>query len=167
MTPKTIANYGGPYADSEGKVNPETDLDATNGNRLLEDLAQLTRTKPKAMVRFTATATAAPTTVEPTFWDTIWGSGLAQKPTIDKIATGEYVVSFATSYVDALGVSETVTFTYAAIVARTSVKTEDIRYWDGRNAFGSNTWYVGLKEANTLDDVTAGANAIECTLILF
>lgn len=165
MTPKVIGNYGGPFVDSTAIENPETDLSADNGNRALEDLAQLTRTKPKAMVRFTATTTAAPTTVEPTFWDTIWGSGVSQKPTINKTATGEYTISWATSYVDALGVTETVSFTYFDVEAWTTDKTEDIRYWNGKNLAGANTASVALKEANTIKDQTTGGQNIECQIV--
>lgn len=159
-TPKTIGNYGGPYADAESKTNPETDLDAASGNRLLEDTAQMTRTSCKAMARFTATTTAAPTTVQPTAWRTQWGSGVDQKPTINKTATGVYTVTWATSYVDALGTSEDLGFTFADARAKTSDGTEDIR--EQIATIGSFQLTVYLKEANTPKDQTTALNAIEC-----
>lgn len=106
MEAKTIGNYGGPYSDAMAKENDETDMDADQGNRLLEDGAQMTRTSVKIQASFASTATGAPTTVTPTA-DTQWGSGSGTLPTIDKTATGRYTVTFDTEYADGLEVDET------------------------------------------------------------
>lgn len=109
MLTKTIGNYGGPYSDFESRTNPETDMPADYGNRLLEDEAQMTATSLKALVVFNTTSVAAPTTVTPTMRSQ-WGSGAAQLPTVAKTATGRYTITFPASYTDALSVVETVAF---------------------------------------------------------
>ena len=109
MLIKTLANYGGPFLDAFVAENPETDLSASEGNRAFEDTAQMTHTAVRAEVSFTTTVVAAPTTVVPTT-NTVWGSGAGQLPTVAKTATGRYTVTYATTFADALGVNETVSF---------------------------------------------------------
>ncbi len=111
MLPKTISSYGGPYADEGPVENPETQIASSFCNRFLEDLAQSTRASTKAFVQFDTTA-AAPAVLSPSAIaiKTQWGSGASYKPAVEKTATGLYTVTFAATYADALGESETVGF---------------------------------------------------------
>ncbi len=99
---RTVETYGGPYIDQESVSNPETQMSANKGNRLMEDVAQMTRTSTKVRVKFNTTTTAAPAAVTVTSGETQWGTGSAYNPTIQKTATGTYELTYATSYADAL-----------------------------------------------------------------
>ena len=113
MDPITIANLGGPYVDAVPADNPETDLDADNGNLALEIVAQVSQTAERARCLFVTTAVAAPTTVAAANVSnrSNWGSGTAQKPVVTKTAVGRFTLTYAASYVDGLGDTETVAFT--------------------------------------------------------
>ena len=113
MDPITIANLGGPYTDAVPADNPETDLDADNGNLALEIVAQASQTVERARCMFVTTAVAAPTTVLAADVSNVsnWGSGTAQKPVVTKTAVGRYTLTYAATYVDGLGDTETVAFT--------------------------------------------------------
>lgn len=112
MEAKTIANYGGPFDDEIPVANPETEQSADYANREMEDCAQMTITAMRASVTFTTTSDAAPATVAAAnvAHDTVWGSGVASRPTITKTATGRYTITFAASFTDALSVVENVSF---------------------------------------------------------
>ena len=126
MEAKTIGNFGGPYGDATAVENPETDLDAEKGNLLLEAVAQMTRTSTKAEVTFNCIAAAAPQSIVATSHDTQWGSGASQRPTVDKTADGLYTITWASSYSDALGTSETVAFKRGRVDVRVDHNTADI-----------------------------------------
>jgi hypothetical protein len=113
MDPITIANLGGPYTDAVPADNPETDLDADNGNLALEIVAQASQTVERARCLFVTTAVAAPTVVAAANVTnrSNWGSGSAQKPVVTKTATGRYTLTYAATYVNGLTVTETVAFT--------------------------------------------------------
>jgi len=124
MLPRTIQSLGGPFQNEEPIVDPESEMDARFGNRLLEDTAQLTRSAGLTWFSFVTTATAAPTTLSAAnvAVSGFFGSGDAQKPTVEKAATGVYVLTWPTEFDDALSdvtnmesVTETqpVVFTFA------------------------------------------------------
>ena len=112
MDPITIANLGGPYVDAVPADNPDTDLDADNGNLALEIVAQVSQTAERARCSFITTAIASPTTVAAANVTNVsnWGSGTAQKPVVTKTAVGRYTLTYAATYVDGLGDTETVAF---------------------------------------------------------
>lgn len=128
MEPRTIGNYTGPKVDAKPVANITTQLPASAWNRQAEDTAQLTRTAPRAIVVFTATAVAPPTTVASANVTvrSLWGTGDAQKPTISKTATGRYTLTFSTSYNDGLGESETLGFLDAECRVRTGDAADDL-----------------------------------------
>lgn len=99
---KSIASYGGIYVDEEAVSNPESQMAANKFNRMAEDTAQMTRVSKKVSVKFQTTTTAATVAVTPTSGRSQWGTGSGQLPTISKTATGTYVITYATSYDDAL-----------------------------------------------------------------
>ena len=115
MIEATLGTYGGPFADAETVENPNTQVAASLYNRKAEDVAQLTRTGYRAIVKFTPTAAAAPVTyaASAVTIDTMWGDGTAYKPTVAKTATGVYTVTFAASYDDGLEEAEALAFVYA------------------------------------------------------
>lgn len=109
MLPKTLADFGGPYVNAKVVENPESQLDADDGNRAFEDLAQLTRTKYKAIVKFkTHNASPVPTTQ---VWHlSLWGTGDITKPAVTRAGAGLYTVTYASTLDDSLGYTETVSF---------------------------------------------------------
>lgn len=114
MLAATIETYGGPFVDQEPVANPETEQAAAQGNLVFRDVAQLTRTGARAWVQFT-TSSAAPGVIDASTvkaW-TVWGDGDAYKPTVEKLATGKYAVTFASSYLDELGNVEEPNFLFA------------------------------------------------------
>lgn len=117
MTPKTIADYGGPYVDRGVKRDPSYQMGANQGNRFLVDTAQATRTVPRATVLFqlaTSGSTIDPANVTHT---SVWGSGSTEKPTVARTGTGVYTVTWASSFDDEMPapntVTESVVFTFA------------------------------------------------------
>ena len=108
MTPKTLASYGAPKADSLPIEDPTTQLASSEFNSLAEDCAQLTRTAPRAIVWFNAGAT-------PTIFRavSVWGNGLAQQPTITRPIPGQYVITYPATVFDGNGVAESLNFNFA------------------------------------------------------
>ena len=100
MTPKSIDDYGGPYSDATPVEDPQTDVSDTSFNRMAEDVAQLTQAGPRGVLHFTTTA-ANPVTISKNV--NMWGA----TPTVSRTALGTYEITFATSYADSLGTTET------------------------------------------------------------
>lgn len=122
MLPATLSDYGAPFQNVRPVRDPTTQLDAVKYDRMAEDVAQGTRTAPRAEVSFLTTATAAPTTVAAgnVTCFTVWGSGSAQKPVVTKTATGAYTLTWTATFDDGLvgvenmetvAVTESVVFT--------------------------------------------------------
>ena len=99
---RSSAEYGVPYVDQEAVSNPETQMAANKFNRLGEDVAQMTRVAKKVDVVFTTSSVAGPTAVRPTSGKAQWGTGSPYRPTVSKTATGQYTVTWNSSYADAL-----------------------------------------------------------------
>lgn len=99
MLPKTIQSYGGPFVDAAPVGNPETEQSAGYGNRSFEDLAQATRTVPRAWTAF-ATSAGAAGPIALSDATSVWGED--NDPAVAKTATGTYTVTYATEYEDAL-----------------------------------------------------------------
>lgn len=151
MLSKTKESYGAaPWVDTEAVNNPQAQQAANQANRQAEDTAQLTRTSERAKLLFQTTAAAAPVAVSAMAGTTtVWGSGSALYPTIQKTATGVYVATYAATFQDSLvgttadSVSETETtnFRYAmgAVHGSTfghaqgspAANVVTIRIWDG------------------------------------
>jgi hypothetical protein len=101
MLPKTIESYGGPYISAEPVSDPQTEQSAEYGNRSFEDLAQCTRTVPRAFVSFnTSSGGAGAISVLDAI--SVYGDSGTATPDIEKTATGTYTVTYATEYEDAL-----------------------------------------------------------------
>jgi hypothetical protein len=117
---RTNASYGAVFVDESVVQKPTSELPADKFNRLAEDVAQMTRTSTKGDLKFSTTTTAAVVAVSVTFGQSQWGTGSGQYPTISKTATGTYVITYPTTYDDAL------IGTAAALVAETEAVSLDV-----------------------------------------
>jgi hypothetical protein len=140
---RSCADYGAPYVDQEAVSNPETQMSANKGNRLMEDVAQMTRVSKKVDVVFTTSSTAAPVSVTPTSGKSQWGTGSSYLPTVSKTATGQYTITWQTSYADALD----------GTVADAASETETLALTRARVTLMTNT--SGYARA-----VPSGSNAV-------
>jgi len=127
MEPRSLQNYGGPYNDEGPVENPETQMSSTYANKLIEDAAQLTRTKHTAIVMFDTVANAAVYVLPANTITvrTVWGDGASYKPVVTKTNVGLYTVAFSTSYSDGLSVSENVAFIDGFAFGRTSTESDE------------------------------------------
>lgn len=85
----TLDTYGGPKKNYMPIVDPTVELDAEDHTRLASDVASLTRTAPRAARRFIAGAPPS----EPLsgfVHEAMWGKALAYLPTVERLGTGHY-----------------------------------------------------------------------------
>lgn len=120
----TIDTYGGEKVDARAVSNPTSQLSAAHHNRQSEDVAHLTRTAPKAIVRFPAGG--GNPALGDTYTKTQWGSSNGEKPTIVRTGAGRYTLTWTASYTDALGTVETLDLFDAHVSVRTSDATDDL-----------------------------------------
>lgn len=111
MDPRDLAAYGGPYQDARPQSDPLTQCAADSLNLLMEDTAQLTRMPWRVVARFTTDGATDPSTID--YGKTLWGTGITYKPTVVHTSTGIWTVTFAASYEDGLGETETLSLTDA------------------------------------------------------
>lgn len=113
-TARAGTDYGMPtggYLDAATVEDPNSELAATYGNRLIVDHAQMTATTTKWIVQFpTSTAAAAAIASASVSIRSHFGAGTSSKPAVAKTATGTYTLTFASSYTDELSQAETITF---------------------------------------------------------
>jgi hypothetical protein len=99
-------DYGAPYKDAHPVDDPETDVSADALNQLFADCAAMTRTAPRAWVKFTgATYTSGTMSISVADHDALWGDGNDVKPTVAQTSAGSYVITWPTSVTDRLGAS--------------------------------------------------------------
>lgn len=99
MLPKNIASFGGPFLSSAPVANPSTEQSADYANRVFEDVAQMTRTAPRAWAAF-STSSGGAGAISSTDAITVWSED--DTPTVAKTATGTYTLTYPTTYEDAL-----------------------------------------------------------------
>src|SRR5690348_13027135 len=100
MYSRNLGSYSAPWIDAQSIGNPQNEQPAASANRMSEDLAQLTRTGPRAIVSFDTVTTAGPVAVDVADAASVWGEDAGVRPAIEKTATGTYVITWATSYQD-------------------------------------------------------------------
>ncbi len=122
MLSKTLGSYGGPHVDAKPVENPQSQVSASSYDRQSEDTAQMTRTAARSTVEFLTNASTNPPAGDVSH-ESVWGSGDAQKPTVTRTGTGLYTITWAASYTDELGVSESVNFRFP--VGAPHVRTND------------------------------------------
>lgn len=165
--PRTIGSYGGPFLDEAPVENPTTQTSAALYNRKAEDVAQMTRTFWRAIVRFTCVADAATFALPPAqvFVRTAWGDSSSFKPTVTKTATGLYSIQFASTYDDELGETETVQWFDAVAVGKTSDSSDDP---EGSRVLtvSSNLVTVVAKDGGVVADQAASTEYITMTVFI-
>ena len=163
MLPATRSDYGAPYQDVRPTRDPTTQAAAARYNRMAEDVAQGTRTGPRAEVSFlTSSGGAGTISAANVTHFSVWGSGSAQKPTVAKVSTGVYTITYATTFADglvgvqnmeAVAVTESVVFTMP-------IGAPNVRAVDGYakvTAIASNVVTVKVFDnTDTLSDLSGG-----------
>ena len=97
--PASLALYGGQLQNYQGTaaIDPTTDLDASAGNNAFNDVAMMTRTSPRAVVRFTWAGTGSPTIVS---HFAMWGNTNAVVPAVARGGVGLGTMSWPSSVSD-------------------------------------------------------------------
>ena len=124
----SVSDFGGPYVDAIPKSDTESEMGADDGNRLLVTVSQGSYTSLSSRGHFDTTATAAPLVVASgkVAHSSHWGVSSSNKPTVSKTATGLYTLEFPVNWVNALNVTETVSFSDGEIPsARTGDAADD------------------------------------------
>lgn len=108
MDRKTAEQYGAglSIANAEPVDDPNTELDAAYYARLAEDVAQLTRTAPRAILVWTTKGSGAVGTAVRT--KTMWGDTLSFAPTVTRNGPGDYTLTYPATYNDGLVYAETI-----------------------------------------------------------
>ena len=152
MLSKTIQSYGGPYVDAKAISNPQTQLAASKGNRVFEDAAQLTRTGLRAIVHF------PPSASDPvvSYHTSVWGSSNSEKPTVTRNATGDYLITYASQFTDALGEVETVAF----LSGQSSVMTTNLNARAQIATIASNVVRVFTSSGGVASDLAAAGTVV-------
>lgn len=163
MFDRSLNDYGGPLTNYAPVTDPTTDEDAKFRNRYAADCADMIKTAPRAIVRFTAVTGANPTDPAGFVHVAMWGSISAVKPTVTWSATGVWHLTWPTTVQDDLspenptlggGVIETVSFrtAYAQATPVSGVLKHAVATVTGPNTITVN----GYVAAGTADDI-AGA----------
>jgi hypothetical protein len=145
-------DYGGPYTDGRPVEDPTTEVGAAPLNAALNDAAMLTHTAPRAWVLFTGkTYTSGTVSVTPDDHDALWGSGTGVRPTIGETSAGVFVITWATTQTDELGVSHTLNIRVPVPLALGSVTALATPASWTANTITLNTYSSGI--ANALNGI--------------
>ena len=108
----TLATYGGELQDYKtAKVDATTDRSAAEGNKAFASVASMTHCAPKAIVQIqTAASTGAMVLVS---WDAAWKANTITPPTLARSTTGVFTLTFATTFTDELGDTQTTSLRWA------------------------------------------------------
>lgn len=93
-----LASLGGAIQNYSPVVDPSTDLDAAFDNQARCIAAENSQTTPKAIVIMSLGAGAALVS-----YQSAWGNGATYAPTIAKVSTGKFRITFPSSIIDQLG----------------------------------------------------------------
>lgn len=107
-TPRDLSDYGAPYDDELPVENPAVEQSAAFYNRHAEDAVQHSRTSEKAVIDFLSITSVATVSAANVNCRMHLGTGGSTKPTVARTALGAYTITFASSYLDGLNESETV-----------------------------------------------------------
>ena len=171
MLVKVIANYTGPKVNAKPVANPTSQYGARDWNRAHEDLAQATRTIGRAIVSFVTVAAGDPLPAN-TSHRSVWGLSATEKPIATRTSAGLYLVTYATSFDDGLGLPdsvESVAFAFppnVRVMTSTGVTTDDL--FARPTGFTANTFSVAVYAAGVLadvGDVSAAALTITCDIV--
>lgn len=148
-------DYGGPYANQRPTEDGSTEMDAEFGNQLMNDVAMMTHTTPRAWVAFTGHTWSGSGTdvVVPSDHDAHWGSSTPVRPTIGQASANRYVITWPATVTDQLGVAKTLNIRYphepstldsALSRAKVVSKTANTLTIDTFNAAGSANALNGI-----------------------
>lgn len=87
------ADFGLPKDNYRFVVNPRTEVDFAEYERLCTTVAQLSHTVPKALLRCDDTAGVQD-------YASVWGDTVSVRPTVVRTGTGIYTITWAASYAD-------------------------------------------------------------------
>lgn len=112
-TPRTIDDYGGVKQDAYPVEDPTIEMSSAEDMRRSEDLAEMTRTTDHVLLKF-PTSTGANGPVTPISGQSHMGTGSGVLPTVAKVGTGLYDVTYPTQFTDTLGTVEPISFSYSS-----------------------------------------------------
>jgi hypothetical protein len=99
--------------DFEPIFDPSTEIGAALIKPLAADVAQMTHTAIRAVVRFSCTTYTSGTQSQTVLsHDAVWGSSAPVIPTVTQTATGVYVVTWGSTQLDELGATHTLSLRY-------------------------------------------------------
>lgn len=98
----SLDDYGGPKANYAPVTDPTTDEDAVDRNQYVCDVAMMTHTAPRALVRFVTANGAAPTDPASNVHDAMWGSTVGVKPAIARTGEGIWTATWPAEVDDEL-----------------------------------------------------------------
>lgn len=100
----SLSTYGGPYANyGIGPVDPTTDLDANLFNKVIANVAMMSRMVDRCEVAFVWNGSTA--TVSS--WEAMWKGVTTTAPTVARSSTGLFVITWPSTVQDELLVSHT------------------------------------------------------------
>jgi hypothetical protein len=101
-TPRTVADFGAPKENAVPVADPQKYVSAREYGRLVDDVAQMSCTSPKAWVRFpTALANGV---VTPAAGGSQMGAGILNLPAVARTGVGIYTVIYPASWTDNSGI---------------------------------------------------------------
>jgi hypothetical protein len=150
MLPADLSTYGGPFSNGVPTQDASTEMDAAYANKLMEDAAQLTRPPCKAHFSFTTASGNGVRTASGVF--TLWGNGASYAPTITRTGTGVYTIVWPASFVDGLGVTESLSFARA----HASISSSTVVGFAHLVGSGTSWTLYGLSTVAAASDLTAG-----------
>jgi len=110
-----IDSYGGVFINYSPIEDPQTDLDAGFFNLISSNVAGMTQTAWRAIVRVQMNGAAAPTLLQ--HW-AVWGNGPSVAPTLVRSGVGALQVIWPSTVVDALVQTKSVAFRDASLQMR-------------------------------------------------
>ena len=97
-------NLGGELSDYSPVTDPTTDLSAEASNETRVDVAAMTRTIPRVYCSITCGGTSV--TISNTDYDAVFGVDISYKPSITRVSTGIYELTWPEEIVDARGITQ-------------------------------------------------------------
>lgn len=115
----TIDTYGGALVDAQPVEDPTTDRPANGMNAGLASAAAMTRTAPRAWVRFVTDGTT-PTLAVSNNGNAAWGNDPGVRATPTRIGAGHFRLTWPATITDALGASHTINIRSAKVTVEGS-----------------------------------------------
>lgn len=101
-----LSTYGGAKVNFAPVEDPTTDEDANVRNLYAMNVAMMTATVPRSIIRFTGAATTGGLVL--VSHQSLWGNSAPVAPTFSRTSAGLYVATLPTTVTDALGVAHTI-----------------------------------------------------------